>query len=136
MRREGSLRARAHAVHSPVYPPPTMQTSTSVRPDSEDLVGGGPPRARCQYPAGAGAAGVGEPSGRTVPALAGVPPAGSEVKCTTGSDPRPRFVQDGAQRLADQVEVLLLANQRGGELDDGFAAVVGAAHQACFEQCR
>src|SRR5215469_14758022 len=64
-----------------------------------------------------------------------------------GSDPRrtlrseknpsnagPGLREDGAQDLLDQVEVLLRADQRRGQLDDGVAAVVGAADQAGVEQ--
>jgi hypothetical protein len=36
----------------------------------------------------------------------------------------------------NHVEVLLLANERGGQLDDGLAAVIGAAHEAGVEQRR
>ena len=44
-RRPGSACFRYQAVHKPVNPAPTMQTSASAGPGSEGLRGGKPPRA-------------------------------------------------------------------------------------------
>src|SRR5580658_11044049 len=46
----------------------------------------------------------------------------------------PGLRQDRAQDALDLVEVLLPADQRRGELDDGVAAVVGAADEPGVEQ--
>ena len=49
---------------------------------------------------------------------------------SAGSEQRGRLVEDDAQDLLDLVEVLLVADERGSELDDRVAAVVGAAVEA------
>src|SRR4051794_1532925 len=46
------------------------------------------------------------------------------------SQHRTGLVEDDAQDLLHLVEVLLVADQRGSELDDRVAAVVGAAVEA------
>src|SRR5690606_40248631 len=50
------------------------------------------------------------------------------------SEARPRLLQHISQDPADLLELLRPGDQRRGELDDGVAAVVGAAVEARVEQ--
>src|SRR4029079_9221133 len=55
--------------------------------------------------------------------------SGPGSKRLLGRDLFPGLFEDGAQDLADLLELLAAAGQRRGELDDGVAAIVGTADQ-------
>src|SRR5699024_3515908 len=50
-------------------------------------------------------------------------------RSASGGDLLPGLLEHGAQDRADLLELLGVADERRGELDDGVAAVVGAADQ-------
>src|SRR6188474_3148658 len=53
---------------------------------------------------------------------------------SVANDPLPRLGEHLAQDAIDDFELLAVRNQRRRELDDGFAAVVGAANEASLEE--
>src|SRR5690349_7619114 len=72
------------------------------------------------------------PVGAVTPGRAGLRAERSRVTC--GSEPGPRLRQDATEDPLHLVEVLLRADERRSELDDGVATVVGPADEARVEQ--
>jgi len=58
----------------------------------------------------------------------------SSRRLRAGSDVGPGLGENGAKGLTDEIEVLLLADQGRGQLNDRIAPVVGAADQPGVEK--